>query len=47
MDCHESRIEAVRPSRRPLCGLLRMTNVPNAIKGSRHAEEHSVKPERV
>jgi hypothetical protein len=31
--------EASRPSRRPLRGLLRMTNFFNAIHSARHAEE--------
>jgi hypothetical protein len=33
-------ISAVRPSRRPPCGLLRMRDFLNAIKGFPHAEEH-------
>ena len=33
--------EAVRPSRRPLRGLLRMTSILNAVRGLRHAEERT------
>ena len=36
-----SWISAVRPSRRPLCGLLRMRIFLNAINNIRHAEERS------
>jgi hypothetical protein len=32
-------INAVRPSRQPLRGFLRMTEIINAIKGLRHGEE--------